>query len=342
MPRILNHVTVCRDGMHNAFTSLVHWQGAYWIAYRKADGHHSAADARICLSVSCDRVRWREVAHIKVPGDNRDPRFVVVDEHRLALLFPNAPGCIRGADGPETHEQWITFSEDGYRWEKPRRILPEHHHLFRVRKHKGTYYGLDCYREGTLRRLELRASPDLLKWERLCQVGADDQGLNESDMVFLPDGEAWIVSRTECEPKHALFCSAKPPYIDWHVESLGARIHAPAILEHNGKLYVAGRCLPEAIGETAWPFGHSLCIWELTRGKVAPVLRIPATGDCTYPGFIKDPEGRLCISYYSQHAYYLGIVPPFHARVTKEPNKLDKTPMSGYAADIYFAEIELP
>jgi len=334
MSRVLNHVTVVRDGMHNAFTTMVYWKGAYWIAYRKGDGHMNWG-GQIAVSMSGDRTRWREAARLKLSGDNRDPRFVVTGDDKLALLFPNVPDPSQATDEKPLIEQWIAFSNDGFNWEKPRRILGPHHHLFRVRKHEGLYYGLDCYREGNLRRLELWTSPDLLNWTRLCQVGSDEAALNESDIVFRPDGEAWIVSRSQSQSRHGHFSTARPPYTDWRVQSLGVRMDAPCILEHEGRVYVAGRSVPRILGEETWPFGQSLYIWELTRGQVTPVLRIPTGGDSTYPGFIKDPDGRLCISYYSQHAYCFGVLPPFNAEVAERPE-------FARVADIFFAEIALP
>jgi len=331
MPRVLNHLTVVRDGKHNAFTSLVWWNGAYWLAYRKGE-RHADPTGQVCLCVSADRRHWREAARLKVPGDSRDPFLVVTNDNQLAILFPNAPDQ---ADGEPVIEQWIAFSHNGYDWQTPRRILDPRHHLFRVRRHDELYYGLDCYREKTLRRLELWTSPDLMQWTRICQVGADDAGLNESDIIFRPDGEAWIVSRAMTPSLHSWFSSAKPPYTDWRVESLGVRIQAPSILEHDGRVYVAGRSVPRLLGETTWPFGQSLYVWELGRGRVTPVLRLPTGGDSTYPGFIKDPEGRLCISYYSQHAYCFGVLPPFNAEVAE-------LPQNATVADIFFAELELP
>jgi hypothetical protein len=68
-------------------------------------------------------------------------------------------------------------------------------------------------------------------------------------------------------------------------------------------------------------------------------MRIPATGDCSYPGLIKDPEGRVCLSYYSQHAYHMGVVPM--------PFRLEPTPPHDHGQllasdDVYFAELDLP
>ncbi len=77
----------------------------------------------------------------------------------------------------------------------------------------------------------------------------------------------------------------------------------------------------------------------MTRGAVEPVLRIPATGDCAYPGFIKDPDGRICLTYYSQHAYHSGVIaPPFRL----EPDEPWDKGQLLTPDDVYFAELELP
>lgn len=337
MAQILRQVTVVRDGMHNAFTSLVHWQGMYWVAYRKADLHGASPIGEICLSVSADRTRFREVARVKVAGDNRDPRLVPMGEDRLALLFPSRPLC-----EDFVHQQHVSFSNDGYHWETPTPILEPRHHIFRAREHDGRFYGLDCYREPDVRRLFFLVSDDLLAWETVCEIGQEEDRLNESDVFFHEDGEAWVVARTKREPDHSMFCCSRPPYTEWQLTDLQTRIHAPAILEHDGALYVAGRNSPHMEGDPTWPFNSSLGVWKLHRGEVEPVLRIPATGDCSYPGFIKDPEGRVCISYYSQHAYHMGVVPPFDARVVSDGVDGAESSRQGYAADVYFAELELP
>lgn len=81
-------------------------------------------------------------------------------------------------------------------------------------------------------------------------------------------------------------------------------------------------------------FGHrragwSTAIWRVERRTFDLLLRIPATGDCSYPGLIEAPDGSVCMSYYSQHAYDHGVFdPPVEAGI-------------GSVADVYFAELDL-
>ena len=343
MARILRQVTVARDGWHNGFTDVQYWQDCYWVSYRKGMAH-ATMDGEAVVSVSTDRTRFREAARVKVRGDNRDPKLFPINGDRVAMRIPS---WIGGYQSQHLH-QYITFSDDGFNYEKPVRILDPGQWLWRIRERDGLYYGLvqeltQSKRDPEKKQhnLVLMTSTDLLQWDLHCRIGDDAVSLNESDIVWRGDGEAWIVARSTVPPSYSFFCSAPPPWKEWEITRLDAMIHAAIMLEHEGELYVTGRSSPELEGVTTFPFlsQSSLGLWRVTRGAVEPVLRIPATGDCSYPGLIKDPEGRICLSYYSQHAYDMGVVP--------RPCRLkaDRTQASGEilnADDVYFAELELP
>ena len=332
MARISRHVTVVRDGYHNGFTDLQYWQGMYWVGYRRGSGH-ATMDGEAIVSVSTDRTRFREAATIKVYGDNRDPKLFPIDEDRMACIIPTWEGAYTS----ETLRSTIAFSNDGFNWDTPRYVLGAGEWLWRIRPHDGRYYGLvevltPAADGGREHGLAVMTSENLLDWESLATVGGLDIGLCESDIVFRDDGEAWIVARSTKGEGHSYFCTSRPPYEQWECKRLDALIHAPIMLEHEGRLYVAGRSRPVLEGDGTFPSSSSLAIWEVKSYNVTPVLRIPAMGDCSYPGWIKDPEGRICMTYYSQHAYYMGVVPadiPFE-NSNCMPN------------DVYFMELELP
>lgn len=342
MAKILRQVTVVRDGMHNGFTDLQFWQGCYWVSYRKA-AEHVARDATAVVSVSSDRTRFREVAQLRVPGDNRDPKLLPISPERIALYWPS---WTKGVPDAAAIRQFIAFSSDGCQWDRPQMILAAGQWLWRVRRYDNRYYGLiQVIAEpdkgiGRTHRLELAVSDDLLNWQTLAQLGTDREGLSESDIFWHDNGEAWIVSRCGPESRFgrpiSYFCHAQPPYTDWQIAEMPVQIHAPIFLHHAGELYVAGRRNAVGEGDHTWPFRpSSLGVWKVTRGAVEPVMRIPATGDCSYAGLIHDDDGRVCMSYYSMHAYEMGVIPR-PARQT-----LDQFEKLG-AADVYFAELELP
>lgn len=336
MASIIRQTTVIRDGWHNGFTDLQYWQNCYWVGYRKGSAHVSF-DSEAVVAVSVDRVRFREVAKVRLFGDNRDPKLFPIDDQRLAMLIPTWQGAIRG----ELLQQTITFSEDGFNWETPQPILPKGHWLWRIRRHDGRYYALvQTLRDepGGGRRirhgLELWTSTDLLDWQRHCVVGDPELYLNESDIHWHDDGTAWILARTTLAHGCSYLLTAQAPYTEWTAHQLSASIHAPIFLPHHGKLYVSGRRHPTIEGIEDFPSRRSLGVWEVTAEDVRSVLHIPAMGDCSYPGLIKDPAGRICLTYYSQHAYLMGVAEQVHT-----PDDADGHLPA--AADVFFAELNL-
>ncbi|MHB9106072.1 MAG: hypothetical protein ACYDCO_03350 [Armatimonadota bacterium] len=327
MAQILRQTTVVRDGWHNGFTDLQFWQGCYWVSYRKGSAHASM-DGEAIVAVSTDRVRFREVARLHVTGDNRDPKLLPLGDNRMAMYFPS------WTHGAANHDlqHFLCFSENGYDWSAPTPILPPRQWMWRIRPHGGRYYGLiqdlsGDWSAGPPHQLDLAVSDDLLTWEIIARIG-EPFGLCESDIFWHEDGEAWIVARSAAKPQGSVFCSAQPPYTDWQATEMTPMVHAPIFLQHKGALYVTGRSLPPVEGDATFPFPTaSLGLWRVERGALEPVLRIPATGDCSYPGLIEDPEGRVCLSYYSQHAYHQGVV--------------DYREGIGMPDDVYFAELEL-
>ena len=338
MARIISQKTVVRDGFHNAFTDLQYWQGMYWVSYRKGSGH-ATMDGEAVVAVSTDRERFRAAAHVKLFGDNRDPKLFPVSDKRMAMVVPNWEG---------EYTSWalrtnITFSEDGFNWETPRPILAYGQWLWRIIEHDGVYYGLvqDIVTDRETRKhthgLILMTSEDLIEWKEHARVGAPEERLNESDIVFHEDGEAWLVARSTVAPGYSYLCVSRPPYTEWTSKPVKALIHAPVMLKHEGEVYVAGRSRPQLEGIEGFPGVCSLGLWRIADGDVVPVLRIPAMGDCSYPGLIKDPEGRICMTYYSQHAYIMGVVRAH----TPVPDTITKQAAS-IPSDVYFAELELP
>ncbi|NLF23231.1 MAG: exo-alpha-sialidase [Lentisphaerae bacterium] len=346
MARIRRLTTLTRDGMHNAFTDLIYWHDMYVVSYRKGAGHISG-DGQAVVAISSDRQRFTEVARVKVNGDTRDPKLVPLADGRLAMLIAV---WIEGVAARKL-QQFISFSDDACNWSRPQPICEPDQWLWRVRLHEGRYYGLQygampggsLRREETERQHQLMVSEDMLHWQSVARIGPTDRLLGESDIAFQEDGEAWVVVRSNNGSGNAFFASARPPYTDWAVTELeGGMIHAPVILRHRGVHYVAGRARLSDMGMSGFSQAGTATtgVWRLDKGRVTPVLNLPAAGDCSYCGLIEDPEGRVCLSYYSQHAYIFGVE-PFAYRYHDDPVERPVGDLIA-KADIYFAELELP
>lgn len=345
MAGIRRLITVTRDGMHNAFTDLVYWNDMYLISYRKGAGHISG-DGQAIVAMSSDRERFTEVARLKINGDTRDPKLVPMADGRLAMLT----ACWIEGVARRKLQQFVSFSQDACHWTPPQPIGEPDQWLWRVRVHEGRYYGLQygampgrtLRRDEPERQHQLMISDDMLHWEPVARVGPTDRIIGESDIAFQEDGEAWIVVRCNTGSGNAFFACARPPYTDWEVSELTGKIHAPVILRYRNLHYVAGRARLSdmEMSDYAQPGQSTTGVWRLEKGRVTPVLNLPSAGDCSYCGLIEDPEGRVCLSYYSQHAYAFGVE-KYAYRLNPEP--VDKPHGERLAkADIYFAELELP
>lgn len=336
MPRILDHRTIIRDGKHNGFPSLTYWCGQYWVAFRSADRHHFSPGSLMRVFASEDRRRWHPAANVKIhtDGDNRDPTIMAFGD-QLALMF-----VVVHPDGDDMlTRQYVAFSNNGYDWGEPRRILGDRDHIFRTREYDGAQYGVNIHRASrTQSDISLVKSDNLVDWDTVAPIGDGDMQLNETDLIFRPDGELWIVGRTRRTPDHAMFGVAKPPYTQWEMSELNQVVHAPLMMDVDGEVFMCGRCMPREHGDTTWPFGATLGVWRVTRGEAELIMRVPAVRDSSYAGWLTDPAGRVCMAYYSQHAYYLGVVEPFGALVWEDGSGPEQR---GFASDIFFAELDL-
>ena len=66
---------IVKDGKHNAFTAMVKWQGAYWLSFRKAEGHESSDGAIIVLRSEDTQIILRDRQSI-LPHDIGDLTFL--------------------------------------------------------------------------------------------------------------------------------------------------------------------------------------------------------------------------------------------------------------------------
>src|SRR5687767_7676252 len=77
-------------GPHNAFTSLVRFNGAWFCAFREGKGHVSPDGAARVLT-SADGETWASAARLTNPAaDLRDPKLCITPDNRLMLTCAGA------------------------------------------------------------------------------------------------------------------------------------------------------------------------------------------------------------------------------------------------------------
>ena len=320
MASILWQRTVVRDGWHNMGTDLCFWHDCYWLTHSRHSGH-IAPDGGIVVLRSVDLERWQQVGYIKTAFDNRDAK-IVATENKLYAYFADSAYAEVDGELRQTIYTCVSTSEDGFHWSLPVRVYKRNYWLWRVRFHDGIFYSAE---KGG----ELLVSADGFNWSQKAFIPSTDPDgpfsqqpdperahdhrtgpfFNEADLFFRPDGELWCVSRTKRSNNHSLFYFSRPPYETWEVADLETMIQSPVICESGGEVYVAGRRSPTA----TWPPQHGPAgntgVFRLEHGRVEPIAALPSDGDAAYPGMLSQKEGKLLISYYSQHAYTSGVVP---------------------------------
>jgi len=328
--------TVVRDGWYNAFTDLTCWKHYYWLSYRRGTSHH-ADHGMVVVLRSLDLHRWHEAAVFDRPqgisgevgSGVQDGHFCAVDD-RLYLFFTTRVPL----------GMFVSWTDDGITWSMPQATRMQHvnPYTWRVRHHDGLFYSAVAlmgapHHEQPHLPLDLLVSDDGVTWRQHAQIAAVDacDFTEEQDLLFQPNGELWCVVRT-AGPTRIYW--AHPPYTDWHGGGAIGQCHAPALCALDGQVFLAGRIEAPVFAGTdtaAYPQGTT-ALYHLTRDGARPLLAMPVGGDSAYPGLISPAPGKLVMSYYSDVAYWSGILTPKSA-AAYEYKRTD--------SDIYLAEIDV-
>lgn len=286
---------------HNAFTSLIHFRGEFFCAFREGASHLSL-DGRIRVLVSADGQQWAAAALLASPNsdmpDLRDGKLVQTPDGRLMLT---SAATFRG-DGANTMQTYAWFSLDGHTWGKPVAIGPRDQWLWTVAWHNTSAYAIG-YGSAQNHSIHLYKSVDGVNFAEVCCMRRDPRWPNESALSFLPDATALSVVRCEygpggADPKaycqgSALLGIARPPYTQWDWHDLGLHIGAPVLLQlPDGRILIGGRMLFEQRASTA------LALLDWQHRRAVPLYYLPSEGDNSYPGLVCHDQ-ELWISYYS-------------------------------------------
>ena len=191
---------------------------------------------------------------------------------------------------------WVSFSEDGTNWTKPKRITEDGIWLWRVTWYKGKAYGVgyETVKNAPRRtyRSHLYASPDGRSFERVVSFEGFP-GRTEATLRFDEKGTCYCVHRRDGASRSALLGRSRPPYKKWEWRDTGFYFGGPDFVRYAGRWWAAGRRI---VG----PAVTVLAEVDFDRGTLEPVLYLPSGGDTSYPGLVLY-NGELWISYYSSH-----------------------------------------
>ncbi len=273
--QLLSNNVIYRDGKHNAFTSMVRWQGKYWLALRNGASHRSD-DGRLMVMNSSDLETWSEPQEvINTELDDRDPAIFVCGD-RLFLVSMSYKRKLHEGETQRRLVSMISYvvsSGDGVNWTEPRQALPEHRVIWWVSSGPDALYA-SVYGAGTA-----GEGPDYCRWTELWrsengvdwdQVGiiSDENRATECALAFLPDKRLVAFVRHDENDKPEIKI-ASPPYREWVTAvELGFRNNGPGIGRVGDKLVTAARAMFE---DANTPLADDLCR-ERRRGLIMGVF----------------------------------------------------------------------
>lgn len=285
------------DGKHNAFTSLTHWHGGYWLAYRSGKAHNSDG-ADIVVLHSADGEEWKEAFRLDVLPDDRGGDFLTTPK-RLFYHFNSMKGSAL--------QSYVIHTDDGETWTKPEPVLEPQWIFWKPLEHNGRFYA-NAHRKaegkeaGKMRESRLITSSDGLKWETVATVRKGNWE-SETTFYFGPKEKLYAFLRTKYSVPGSIR-EAMPPYQKWTERPAGVHLSGHGIHTFRGVTYLLSRTME---GKTT-----GTMIYTFEDGELRPYCALPSGGDCSYAEAAEAGDEML-VSYYSSHegaaSIYLARVP---------------------------------
>ena len=276
---------------HNAFTDLIWHNNQLFCVFREGQSHVSP-DGALRVITSADGKNWKSAALITSPdSDLRDAKITVTPSGKLMLSGAEA----FHDKSVHTHQSLVWFSDNGINWNKKHEIGDPDFWLWRTTWHNKTAYnfGYGC---GEKKSLRLYKSIDGKNFETLVEDLNIEGYPNETAVVFKADTAICLIRR-DGEKNSGLLGTSLPPYKNWNWKDLEVKIGGPAmILLPDGRLLAAVRLYSDDV----LPTRTSLCLVDLSSGKIMEELVLPSGGDTSYAGMVYH-GGFLWVSYYSSH-----------------------------------------
>lgn len=301
--RVENVRRIDDKGNHNAFTDLIEWQGAYWLAYRNCpDGHMVHPTSSIRILRSADTKTWEEVHQFSVPKrDTRDPHFLAFRGKLFVYTgtwYSGDTTLPRDEYDMNKHLGYAAWTEDGTTWQGPWQMEGTYgHYIWRAAAVGDKAYlcarrnrdFAQVYGERDIVESAMLESDDGLVW-RFHSLFQETHG-DETAFVFDDAGAVTAVCRRGGDP--ALLATAEPPYTDWTRTDLTEYIGGPLVVRWGDRLLVGGRRNTDQGPKTAF--------YWLSDRQLHDAAELPSAGDNSYPGVIVLAPDHAVVSWYSSH-----------------------------------------
>ncbi len=304
------------DGTYNAFTDLAKFQGQYYCTFRSAISHGGAGHdvlGEIVVTRSSDTKQWSEVARFSSVGvDLRDPKLLVTPTD----IRVYAVDCRLRPKGAIRYANCAWTSTDGTTWSESQPMAPGYI-FWRPKMNQGKFYVPAYVRRPGYCGVDVLVSDDGYDWHVQstpippATVKGETLWANETEILFLENGKALLFARRNYtgtpNPELAKYGGFRSGIVlqsdantltQWEVLDESLYFHCPAAIEHNGRIFLAGRDKLEMDDGRVTETGR---LWEFVAGQgFTELLHFKTHGDSSYMGMV--PEGdELLVSYYSTH-----------------------------------------
>ena len=287
---------------HNAFTDLLYWHGRFYCAFREAGGHVGTV-GKVRIISSEDAKSWRSETVLDsssplldnlVGWDIRDTHFSVTPDDRLMLVGGAYKKAAAGAF------VGFTRGKDSNDWKKitPRKITDPPWWLWTAQWRGDTCWGFAYDKNRPAERkyiVNLLRSTDGINWKiHVPDVIAKGGRSSETAIRFDSEGNAYALNRRN--DSSALLGKSSGGLKSWQWYDLGVKFSGfggPNLIETpygwigGGRMHDGGSNM-------------SLTSIDMENLGMRRILRLPSSGDCSYPGFVWH-DNLLYVSYYSSH-----------------------------------------
>ncbi|MCA9039102.1 MAG: exo-alpha-sialidase [Planctomycetaceae bacterium] len=295
-PKLLSVEKIWDQGEHNAFTDIIRYKDKFFVTFRESEAH-VGGDGKTRVLVSEDGATWKSAALVEEEGvDLRDPKFSITPQGELMLSMGGS--IYNGTKKLHGRQPRVSFSDDGYTWSAPEKILAEGDWLWRVTWHDGVGYGISRIMVPTDKKdrshekiASLYKTTDGRNYEKILTWDITGNP-NETTLRFMPDGEMLALIRREADDTMGFIGRSQPPYTDWEFTPTDYRLGGPNFIRlPNGEMWAGSRY---------YPGGAKTGLFRMTPEKLELVTLLPSGGDTSYPGFLWH-DNLLWMSYYASH-----------------------------------------
>jgi len=316
---------VVNNGRHNAFSDLIYWKGAFYMAYRVSDFHSGSSKSKIVIMSSTDAKKWKELIQLDGNGsDIRDPKFAIVKDRLFVFALKN----VHFLAFPDRSA--YSFTLDGNTWTRLEDLNFTGWLIWRPRTTDSITWYAPFYWH-TFGESYLLKSTDCINWNFVHKLYKGDN-TNETEMTFLNDstlmtvGRAASSSNSNDSPEGFTVISQSAfPYNNWlsFKKSFVTRLDGPTLFTYRGNVYAMGRYQPVAGGITRFfddLFSRKrTSLFLIKNYELIYLTDILSDGDTSYSGTVIK-NNTLYFSYYTSditkdYPWILGMFNPTSIRI---------------------------